>query len=234
MTNSIGYNSPYRQKYEEMERWYAAWLDKYFYPYISKNFKRNYDTDTQKQGIDLFLTGATKGISIDEKASVLWCNCGLDKYSFELSLLALDAETNKPYELNGWYLTDSISTHIAIVFIDSATTVESRQLTGSGITQATVVIIDKEKFQRKLDEMGWTKVNLKKKSDMIREAYNEYGDEYWKHINCGILSYKQPHFFVQRIPKEHGINIQFTKQFLIDNSEYAAKVTTDKIITLKK
>ena len=233
--NEIGYNSPYRKKFEQMEEWYAAWMDKYFYPYISKAFKRNYDIETQKLGVDVLLTGGTKAITIDEKASVMWCNCGLNKYALELSFLTIDADTKEEFEVDGWYLADgSISTHMALIFIDSATTVDGRVLTGSGITQATVSIIDKEKFQQILDGMGWTKNNLKKKSDMIRAAYNQYGLYYNKYVNCGKLSYDKPHFFIQIPQKEHGVNVQFTRQFLIDNSEFTAKVTTDKITVLKK
>ena len=231
--NAIGFGSEYRKRHEQQEKWVANYLDTNFYPYISKNFERNYDTETQKLGVDLTITGATQVITIDEKASVEWCNCGLNKYSMELSLLSIDKYGNEK-EINGWYMTNSISSHVGIVFIDSATTVNDRYLTGSGITEVTVVIINKNKFQEKLDSIGWTKKNLKLKSDQIRTAYNKYGIEYTSHVNCGKLDYNTPHFFIQEKPKEHGINIQFTKQFLIDNSDYAAKVKDGKIITLKK
>lgn len=232
--NSIGFGSKHREKHEQQEAWVANYLDTNFYPYISVAFQRNKDTETQKMGIDLTLTGATKVITIDEKASVEWANCGLNKYSMELSLLAFDKYSGNEFEIDGWYMTNSISTHIGIVFIDSATTVNDRYLTGSGITEVTVVFINKHDFQTKLDSMGWTKTNLRKKSNMIRKAYNEYGSDYTKYVNCGKLSYNQPHFFIQEKPQEHGINIQFTQQFLIDNSEFAAKVANGKITVLKK
>lgn len=231
--NSIGYGSVHRERHEKQEAWVASFLDSYFYPRISKNFKRNTNTQLQKLGVDLFLTGATKAISIDEKASVEWCNVGLNKYSMELSLLTFDKNSNKPYEISGWYMANGISTHIAIVFIDSATTVEDRYLTGSGITEVTVVIINKHNFQDKLDSIGWNKANLLKKNKMIRDAYNEYGNDYWKHVNCGSLKSDGTHFFIQEKPKEHGINIQFTQQFLIDNAEYAAHVTKNNIKVIK-
>lgn len=231
--NAIGFGSKHRKRHEQQESWVAGWLDTYFYPYISKGFERNYDTESQKQGVDLTITGATSVITIDEKASVEWVNCGLNKYSMELSLLAIDKYGNEK-EINGWYMTNSISSHIGIVFLDSATTVNDRYLTGSGITQATVVIINKNDFQQKLDSMGWTKKNLKLKSDQIRKAYNEHGNDYFKYVNCGSLSNNNVHFFIQEKPIEHGINIQFGKQFLIDNSDFAAQVTTDKITVLKK
>ena len=231
--NAIGFGSEHRKRHEEQEAWVANWLDLYFYPYISKDFERNHETETQKMGIDLTISGATQVVTIDEKASVEWCNCGLNKYSMELSLLAQDKYTGEFKEIDGWYMANSISTHVGIVFIDSATTVYDRYLTGSGITEVTVVIINKNKFQKKLDSMGWTKENLKRKNNQIRSAYNEYGNDYYRHINCGKLDYNTPHFFIQENPKEHGINIQFTKQFLIDNSDYSAKVKDGKITTLK-
>ena len=158
--NTIGFGSEYRKKHEQQEAWVANYLDTNFYPHISRNFERNHETETQKMGIDLTLTGATKVITIDEKASVEWANCGLNKYSMELSLLAFDKYSGNDFEIDGWYMANSISTHIGIVFIDSATTVSDRYLTGSGITEVTVVIINKKTFQQKLDSMGWTKVNL--------------------------------------------------------------------------
>lgn len=232
--NAIGFGSEHREKHEQQESWVANWLDIYFYPYISKGFERNRDSSTQVLGIDLTLTGRTEVITIDEKASVEWANCGLNKYSMELSLLAQDKYSGKFKEINGWYMTNSTSTHIGIVFIDSATTVCDRYLTGSGITQATVVIINKHDFQEKLDSMGWTKQNLKRKSNQIRSAYDEYGNEYWKHVQCGTLANNNVHFFIQEKPIEHGINVQFGKQFLIDNSAYAATVTRSEITVLKK
>ena len=232
--NAIGFGSEHRKKHEQQEAWVANYLDTNFYPYISRNFERNHETSTQKMGIHLTITGATQVIKKKKKASVEWCNCGLNKYSMELSLLSKDKDTGYYYEINGWYMANSISTHVGIVFIDSATTVSDRYLTGSGITEVTVVIINKNKFQHKLDSMGWTKVNLKRKNDQIRSAYNEYGNDYINYVNCGKLDYNTPHFFIQEKPEEHGINIQFTKQFLIDNSDYSAKVKDGKIITLKK
>lgn len=231
--NTIGFGSKYREKNEQQEAWVANYLDTYFYPRISSNFERNYDTETQKLGIDLRLTGKTQVITIDEKASVEWCNVGLNKYSMELSLLSVDKYGNEK-EISGWYMKNNLSDHIAIIFIDSATTVNNRFLTGSGITEATVVIINKQNFQKKLDLMGWNKANLKKKNDMIRKAYNVYGSDYKKYINCGTLNYNTPHFFILENTKEHGINIQFTQQFLIDNSEYAAKIKDNKVLTIKR
>ena len=231
--NTLGFGTEHRKTHEQQEAWVANYLDTYFYPRISSNFERNYDTETQKLGIDLTLTGKTQVITIDEKASVEWCNVGLNKYSMELSLLSVDKDGNEK-EINGWYMANSLSNHIAIVFIDSATTVNDRFLTGSGITEATVVIINKQNFQKKLDLMGWNKINLKKKSNLIRKTYNEHGSDYYKYINCGKLDYNTPHFFIQEKPREHGINIQFTQQFLIDNSEYAAKIKDNKVLTIKR
>lgn len=233
MENAIGFGSEHRKRHEQQETWVGDWLDTYFYPKISKDFARNKETETQKLGIDLYLTGKTTSITIDEKASVEWANCGLNKYSLELSLLSVDKNGNEK-EINGWYMSNSLSSHFGIVFIDSATTVNDRYLTGSGITQATVVIINKHEFQNKLDELGWTKLHLKQKSDIIRKAYNEHGSDYWKYVQCGTLKNNGIHFFIQEKPREHGINIQFPKQFLIDNSDYAATVTTDKITVLHK
>ena len=67
--NSIGFGSKHREKHEQQESWVANYLDTNFYPYISKDFKRNYDTETQKLGIDLYLTGGTRAIS-DRKSVV--------------------------------------------------------------------------------------------------------------------------------------------------------------------
>lgn len=234
--NTIGFGSKHRERFEQQEAWVGAWLDTYLYPNISMDFKRNEDTETQKRGIDIYITGATTSITVDEKASVEWCNCGLNKYSMELSILAID-ESGNAKEVDGWYMSNtSLSTHMGLVFIDSATTVDDRYLTGSGITQATVVFISKERFQKKLDSMGWTKDNLRKKNDIIRREFNIHGNDYYKYVDCGSLYNDNMHFFVQTKPKqkERGINMQFSKQFLIENSDYACIVTPQRITTLNK
>lgn len=234
MENAIGYGTPHRKKHEQQEEWVGAWLDCYFYPYITKNFARNTDTYTQKKGIDLTITGSTKIITVDEKAAVEWCNTGLNKSSLELSLMVIDKQTGDKKEINGWYLSNSISTHIALVWIDSATTVSDRYLDGSGITQATITIIDKEYLQACLDDEGWTKTNLKKKAKRVRDAFDTYGNDYWKYENCGKLSNTCPHFFIQEKTKEHGVSIQFTQNWLVSVSDYAAIITKDKITELHR
>ena len=232
MENVIGHGSPYRKIQEQQEQWVGQWLDTYFYPYVSGMFSRNIDTETQKRGVDVYLTGNTKAISIDEKAGVAWCNSNLNKYSLELSILTID-EFNRKHEINGWYLSDSLSTHMALVFINSAQTYNERYLASSAITDATVVVIDKKKFQEKLDIIGWTKQNLKAKSDQIRNAWNVYGKDYKYHVSLGTLNNNDIHFYLQETQKEEGICMQFAKHFLIDVSDFTYRITDGKMERLK-
>ena len=232
MRNTIGHGSEYRAKQEQQEQWVGMWLDKYFYPKVSGMFSRNIYTETQKRGIDVYLTGNTKCISIDEKAGVAWCNTNLNKYSLELSILTID-EFNRKHEINGWYMSDTLSTHMALVFINSAQTYNDRYLASSAITDATVVVIDKAKLQEKLNIMGWTKQNLKAKSDQIRNAWNVYGKDYKYHVNLGTLTNNNIHFYLQETQKEEGICMQFTKQFLIDVSDFSYRITDEKMERLK-
>jgi len=228
MANVIGHGSEYRKKQEEQEMWVGQWLDTYLYPYISQRFERNKETSTQIRGIDVYLTGRTNAISIDEKAGVAWCNTNLSKYSVELSILTID-ENHIKHEINGWYMADSLSTHIALVFIDSAETYNQRYLASSAITSATVVLINKAKLQDRLASMGWTKANLRRKAEIIRNAWNIYGSEYKWHVNLGSLLNNNVHFYVQETQKEEGICLQFSKDFLISVSDVTYTITEGKI-----
>ena len=227
---NIGFGTEHRRKVEEQESWVGQWLDLYFYPHITKAFKRNTDTETQKRGIDIYLSGSTTAFTLDEKASVQWVNQGLNKYSMELSIL-----NDSGNEVNGWYMSDSISDCMGLVFIDSGETYNERYLASSSITQATYVLIDKAGFQEVLDDMGWNKTALINKNNRIRTAYNEYGDEYWRHEYCGKLDVDGIHFYVQTkdYQLERGINMQFSRDFLISHSLCTYKITRDKLERLK-
>lgn len=230
--NVIGHGSKHRKSFEEKEGYVANYLDTYFYPYISTTFERNKDTETQKKGIDLSLTGATTSITIDEKATTEWVGVHLNKASFELTLLTRN-EYGYEHEIPGWYLSDTINSHYELVWIDAATTCDDRYLTGSGITDCTCCILDKKNVQKELDRLGWTKDRLKKKADMVREAFNKYGEDYDKHVNLGDLYRDGVHFFIQIKQPEHAVNIQLRRDKLVSISDYTARINNNKITRLK-
>lgn len=229
--NVIGHGSKHRKSFEEKEGYVANYLDKYFYPYITTNFIRNKDTQTQKQGIDMYISGATTAITVDEKATTEWV-CHLNKASFELTLLTKN-EHGQEHEIPGWYMANTINSHYELVWIDKATTCDGRFLTGSGITDCTCCFLDKNKVGEELERLGWTKEKLKRKADMIRDAFNKYGEEYEKYVNLGDLYRDGVHFFIQIKQPEHAVNVQLRRDVLVKISDYTARINNNAITRIK-
>lgn len=235
--NIIGHGSEWRKNYEKMEAMVGKYLDKYLYPNISVAFERNTNDETQKKGVDVSLTGNTQVIRIDEKATMNWVCTNLKKAALELRLLTID-DNNNEHEINGWLLSHGINTHIAIIWVDDADTKklinntnkgERYQLTGSGITDCTCAIINKQLILDELENSGWTINNLKIKADRIRTAYNTYGKEYWKHERCGKLDEDGVHFFIQTDEPEHAVNVQLSRNKLIELSDYTCRIKNNQL-----
>lgn len=240
--NIIGHGSNWRKDYEDCEGMVGKYLDIYHYPKISKGFKRNTDTETQKRGVDVILSGSTQVITIDEKATMNWVGTKLSKAALELRLLTID-EKNAEHEINGWLLSNGVNTHIEIIWIDDADTKKPikgnnngvrYKLTGSGITDCTCAIIEKQKILDELDSMGWNKDKLRKKADRIRNAYNIHGKDYWKYEKCGRLNTDGVHFFIQTEEPEHAVNVQLSRDKLIELSDYTCRIKNNQLQELHR
>ena len=242
MVNRLGYGTPHRDKMENGERWTGQYLDVYCYPYISKQFKRNNDGYTNERGIDVYLTGGTKAITLDEKCTCLYVGEGLDKsryknglqcISFETSTLIIDEYTNKKIPVSGWLLADTINTHYSMIWIDSADTRDGQVLKGSGLTDCTVAIISKDRLWEYLNSIGWTKEKIRIKDRQVREAFDRWGENYNKHVECGTLWRDGIRFYIQLKAEEHGINIQLSRKKCIEISDCSVRITRDKLVRLK-
>lgn len=146
-------------------------LDNNFYtPENVTSFERVLDKQRQVKGVDVIFTMNGKQYVADEKAAVRYRN--LKTYSLELSFI------NRANEVQDGWLIKEGQINNAYVF----TWIDEDEHTGK--ESVTLAVVTKEKLQKHLDSLGWTKENLIKKSKLIREStgYVHMGNMY--HDNC--------------------------------------------------
>ena len=223
---------------EKGETYTGQYLDYFLYPHISRAFERNTDDLTNKRGIDVYLTGGTRVITIDEKCTCLYVNCEstLDKGALELTYINDSGKV-----IDSWMLNNGINTHIGYCWVDSATTVSEYstakgmryRLIGSGITDCTVAIIPKERLFEALSDMGLNVGKLRENAAIVREMFNRYGKGYYYHIEKHTIEVDGYHYSIQLTQPEHAVNIHLGRDRLIGLSDYACRIRNNKVERLK-
>lgn len=146
-------------------------LDENFYTTDNMSaFLRVLDKKRQIAGIDVIFTMDGKQYIADEKAAVRYRN--LKTYSLELSFINRNNEVQ-----DGWLIKEGqLNNSYVFVWVDKDETTDRESV--------TLAVVTKEKLQKHLDSLGWTKENLRKKMNLIREStgYVNMGNMY--HDNC--------------------------------------------------
>lgn len=150
-------------------------LDKNFYNTEVTNFERVTDKLRQVSGIDVIFDIGDKHYIADEKAAVRYRN--LKTYTLELSFINKNNETQ-----DGWLINEGqVNNSYVFVWIDKD---EFEQ------ESVTAAVIMKDKILDYLKNKGWTKENLVKKMNYIREGKQTYtGDIYQD--GCKFIFSKQ-------------------------------------------
>lgn len=140
-------------------------LDKNFYSTEVTNFERVTDKLRQVSGIDVIFDIGDKHYIADEKAAVRYRN--LKTYTLELSFINRNNEVQ-----NGWLINEGqVNNSYVFVWLDKDEYI--------GKESITVAVIEKQRILDYLSKKGWTKENLIKKMNYIREGRETYmGDIY--------------------------------------------------------
>lgn len=140
-------------------------LDKNFYSTEVSNFERATDKLRQISGIDVIFDIGDKHYIADEKAAVRYRN--LKTYTLELSFI------NRANEVqDGWLINENqLNNSYVFVWLDKDEYI--------GKESITVAVIEKQRILDYLNKKGWTRENLVKKMNYIREGKQTYmGDVY--------------------------------------------------------
>lgn len=209
-----------RSRDEKDEKIVGQFLDTYFYPTISTTIERNTDRDTQIKGLDVTITGYDGAkYTIDEKAATRWAGRNLQTFAHEISSVNRRGEV-----YDGWLLDfHSSSDWLVEVWIDGVNTVDGRINDYTNITDATIVMINKNYLWHYLGGCNISSIKLKEIGEYLR-VYSNYSTTYngFK-ITC------------QQNCQERAANILIPRSTLINSiGSYAVQIKDGKVITLAK
>lgn len=213
------------------EKIIGEFLDRYFYPdWCITVTRNNDDLEAQYRGVDLTTTstGNTEYV-IDEKAAAKWRN--LTTFSMEISANNSAGEIYK-----GWFTANNqLNNYYTLVWLDDN---QGRQykknthLTSTAdISDCTVALVDKKAIYNWLHSKNVYGKDVWKKQTEIREAYETYGDDYWKQcrLNEGNIKYS-----FQNYAFEKAVNILIPRQTLINLSKLAIHFKTNNGVMEKE
>lgn len=156
---------------------FAKFLDRRFYPYVSKHmgydrFMRETRVQEQCNGCDVMLFNesfdAELPLRIDEKASITYCN-GRPLHTFLMELSCISQYDGKEYD--GWFVNDkSITDMYALVTNIRANFIEYSDITEDSFDSATIMMVRKSVIMDYLAQRGLTIDVLKSLSSKLRKG----------------------------------------------------------------
>ncbi|MGB0917614.1 MAG: hypothetical protein ACPGU4_08490 [Flavobacteriales bacterium] len=145
------------------ERAVAEFLDENFYPGAVENMHRVRDAEMQIKGVDVrFDLGDVKGLLVDEKAAVHFVNKNIPTFAFELDFIARDGKLKQ-----GW-LTDreKLTQYYLLSWVWAK---KDRDFTSSDITKLEVILIERKKILKLLEEYNVDAGRLMRIAKHLRE-----------------------------------------------------------------
>ena len=189
----------------------SLFLEKYFYPIYTTDYKKYNDVDNQFKGIDCSFTFNNKKFICDEKASVQYINKPLFTFAFELSFIDISNNIH-----DGW-LIDGTKTNNSylLCWIDKA---KSNNLSDmADIQSMEIALLDRMKIIKYLNNLGWNDKSLKIKMNRLRINENE---------NLGNLKDNGLKFSKSFHLVEKPINVLISREKLKELSEFTSVLNT--------
>ncbi len=219
----------------------GKFLDKYFYARLSSNntvkymingnevniqnqlidgFERMYSKAEQKAGIDVIVNIRGNEYLIDEKCSLDYINKDIPTFIMELSFLGKNKEIKE-----GWFLNCDIKTDVYLLIWPKAVTEKKSEINMNSFTQLDCIWIQKESIENYMIQNGYTKLNLTRKAETIRNT-NKYG-------TSDKQKGKKFYFYFTENLDEKPINLVIYKDELIRLADSHYIVTKEKVTRLK-
>lgn len=146
------------------EKAVANFLDKYFYPNYTTNFKRVNDYETQMKGIDIYFDyKELTNIAVDEKAMVHYVNKNLPTFAFEINFRSSNGNI-----VPGWFYVENKTTQYYLLCWIKAKIV--KEFTEDDISELEIVLIDRRRLFAMLEFFNMNKVNAYQLANELRET----------------------------------------------------------------
>ena len=182
----------------------GKYLDKYFYPQNTTNFKRFGDIETQMLGIDVqFDYKELKNILVDEKAMTHYINRDIPTFAFEINFIS-SAKTL----IDGWLFDKAKKTEYYLACWLKAT--KDSDILCDDITEADCLLLHRAKI-----------INMLADDNLDLRAINQMAIEIRSNGQAGPYQrdYSKPYYFYYTTHLvEHPINIIIKKNKLIELS----------------
>lgn len=171
----------YRQRDSSVEKEIGKFLDRYFYPKISKEFRRFENKEDQLAGIDVQFTLPEKeSIIVDEKAATHYINKDIPTFAFELSFKLSNGK-----DIQGWLLDTSKKTEYYLLMWIKAS--KTWDLVSDDIKEVKAILIDRYKLIKYLESEGYNSEKLERAVTKIRK--NKLDGALGKNSNSSIYFY---------------------------------------------
>lgn len=215
------------------EKVVGMYLDNYFYPTFTVTETRNYDKNTQVQGVDLKVetTGAT--YVIDEKAAVAYANKDLRTFAQEITSRYTGKHPKSGLEYNGWAISNTLNDYYVFVWIPECKT------TGEVVSMDDIIAVDVALI-KKADMYSWyhskglTADKLLAKSKELRRTVGMGVSNWWEYCtDCTnySLNGKGYKYHINTTTEENSVNILVDKNIILNQiASYAVRIKDGKII----
>ena len=186
-----------RKRDSKIEDEISKFLDDYFYPNVTPDFKRYNSKEEQLQGIDCtFSLTETGVIKVDEKAATHYINKNLPTFAFELSFLL-----NSGQEVIGWLNDSAKKTEYYLLMWITAK--KEWDILKDDITKIEAMLIKRKDIIHYLESESYTFEKLKRANDKIRR--NDLSGA------LGKMQSSDVYFFSTKTLSEKPINIIIKK-----------------------
>ncbi|MGB1317154.1 MAG: hypothetical protein ACPG5W_03045, partial [Flavobacteriales bacterium] len=152
-----------RTEDNKSERAVAEFLDENFYPNAVENMQRIGDAEMQIKGVDVLLDlEDVKEVSVDEKAAAHFVNKNIPTFAFELDFIGRDGLLKQ-----GWLADkEKLTQYYLLSWVWAK---KDRGFAASDITKLEVVLIEREKILKLLEEHSVDAGRLMRIAKHLRE-----------------------------------------------------------------
>jgi hypothetical protein len=183
----------------------AQFLDSFYYPKVTKSFKRISDRSEQFKGRDVEIEDLQPGLKvIDEKATVHYINRDIPTFAFEISYIGSKGDVKE-----GWLFDEKKETdHYLLIWPFARTSINPAF---NDFVKLRLMMLSRRRLIEHLDASGFTRTYCSRRGDEIRAS--KTGGVFDRDKN-GLI-----YFFFTKELQEQPINLVVNRSILNDICE---------------
>lgn len=208
----------FRESDNATEKAVSDFLDEYFYPKITSDWKRYTDKATQMTGVDVsFSINQLTNILVDEKCLAHYINKNIPTAAFEIDFYSSSGDL-----IEGWLFDiNKITQYYLIIWIKAN---RDKNITKNDITELDCLLLSRERLLKYLNSENINRDIIKEISKRIRATRLEGHHD---------KDNKKPYYYYLTLRlQERPLNIVIRKNKLIELAYKRFIVTTNNITTM--